>query len=62
MDKVLDKAKALWAKVWERLKKISKKIYIAAAAALVILAVILVIIMNNKPNYTQVNGVSMDEN
>lgn len=61
MDKVLDKAKALWAKVWERLKKISKKIYIAAAAALVVLAVILVIILNNKPYSTLVTGVSMDE-
>lgn len=61
MDKVLDKAKALWAKAWERLKKISKKIYIAAAAALVVLAVILVIILNNKPYSTLVTGVSMDE-
>lgn len=61
MDKVLDKAKALWAKVWERLKKISKKAYITAAAALVVLAVILVIILNNKPYATLVTGVSMDE-
>lgn len=30
MNKVLDKAKALWGKVLERLRKISKKIYIAA--------------------------------
>lgn len=61
MNKVLDKAKELWGKVWERLKKISKKIYIAAAAALVVLAVILVIVLNNKPYATLVTGVSMDE-
>ncbi len=61
MNKVVDKAKALWGKVWERLKKISKKIYIAAAAALVVLAVILVIILNNRPYATLVTNVSMDE-
>ncbi len=61
MNKVVDKAKAIWGKVWERLKKISKKIYIAAAAALVVLAVILVIVLNNKPYSTLVTGVSMDE-
>lgn len=61
MNKVLDKAKELWGKVWERLKKISRKIYIAAAAALVVLAVILVIVLNNKPYATLVTGVSMDE-
>lgn len=61
MNKVLDKAKALWAKVWERLKKISRKVYIAAAATLVILAVILVIILNTRPYATLVTGVSMDE-
>lgn len=61
MNKVLDKAKALWAKVRERLKKISRKAYIAAAAALVVLAVILVIILNNRPYATLVTGVSMDE-
>ncbi|MEY8260226.1 flagellar M-ring protein FliF C-terminal domain-containing protein [Oscillospiraceae bacterium 50-60] len=58
---MVDKAKAIWGKVWERLKKISKKIYIAAAAALVVLAVILVIVLNNKPYSTLVTGVSMDE-
>ena len=61
MNKVLDKAKALWGKVLERLKKISKKIYIAAAAALVVLAVILVVVLNNKPYAPLVTGVSMDE-
>ena len=61
MNKVVDKAKAIWGKVWERLKKISKKIYIAAAAALVVLAVILVIVLNNKPYSTLVTNVSMDE-
>ena len=61
MNKVVDKAKAIWGKVWERLKKISKKIYIAAAAALVVLAVILVIVLNNKPYSALVTGVSMDE-
>lgn len=61
MNKVLDKARELWGKVWGRLKKISKKIYIAAAAALVILAVILVIVLNNRPYATLVTGVSMDE-
>ena len=61
MNKVLDKAKALWGKVLERLKKISKKIYIAAAAALVVLAVILVIVLNNKSYATLVTDVSMDE-
>lgn len=61
MNKVVDKAKALWGKVWERLKKISKKIYIAAAATLVVLAVILVIVLNNRPYATLVTNVSMDE-
>ena len=61
MNKVVDKAKAIWGKVWERLKKISKKIYIAAAAALVVLAVILVIVLNNKSYATLVTDVSMDE-
>ena len=61
MNKVLDKAKALWGKVLERLKKISNKIYIAAAAALVVLAVILVVVLNNKPYAPLVTGVSMDE-
>ena len=61
MNKVLDKAKALWGKVLERLRKISKKIYIAAAAALVVLAVILVVVLNNKPYAPLVTGVSMDE-
>ncbi len=61
MNKVLDKAKTLWGKVLERLKKISKKIYIAAAAALVVLAVILVVVLNNKPYAPLVTGVSMDE-
>jgi len=61
LNKVVDKAKAIWGKVWERLKKISKKIYIAAAAALVVLAVILVIVLNNKPYSTLVTNVSMDE-
>ena len=61
MNKRVDKAKAIWGKVWERLKKISKKIYIAAAAALVVLAVILVIVLNNKPYSALVTGVSMDE-
>jgi flagellar M-ring protein FliF len=58
LNKVVDKAKAIWGKVWERLKKISKKIYIAA---LVVLAVILVIVLNNKPYSTLVTNVSMDE-
>ncbi|WP_293282888.1 flagellar M-ring protein FliF C-terminal domain-containing protein [Oscillibacter sp.] len=58
---MLDKAKALWGKVLERLRKISKKIYIAAAAALVVLAVILVVVLNNKPYAPLVTGVSMDE-
>lgn len=61
MNKVLDKARELWGKVWERLKKISRKIYIAAAAALVVLAVILVIVLNSKPYATLVTDVSMDE-
>lgn len=61
MNKVLDKAKELWSKVWERLKKISRKIYIAAAAALVVLAVILVIVLNSRPYATLVTDVSMDE-
>lgn len=61
MNKVLDRAKELWGKIWGRLKKISKKIYIGAAAALVVLAVILVIILNNRPYATLVTGVSMDE-
>lgn len=61
MNKVLDKAKTLWGKIRERMKKISKKIYIAAAAALVVLAVILVIVLNNKSYATLVTDVSMDE-
>lgn len=61
MNKAVERAKALWGKIRERLKKISKKVYIAAAAALVVLAVILVVVLNNKPYATLVTGVSMDE-
>lgn len=61
MNKVLERARTLWGKARESLKKISKKIWIALAAALVVLAVILVIILNNRPYATLVTGVSMDE-
>lgn len=61
MNGAVEKAKALWGKVWERLKKISRKAYVAAAAALVVLAVILVVVLNNRPYATLVTGVSMDE-
>lgn len=61
MNKVLDKAKEVWGKIWGGLKKISKKVYIAAAAVLVVLAVILVIVLNNRPYATLVTDVSADE-
>lgn len=56
-----EKLKAFWAKVQERLKKISKKALIIAAVALVILAAVLVFILNNKPYEVLVTGVSSSE-
>jgi len=61
LNKALEKAKEIFGKVREALKKVSKKVYIAVAAALVVLAVILVVVLNNRSYAALVTGVSMDE-
>lgn len=61
MNAAVEKAKEIFGKLREQLKKVSKKVYIAMAAALVILAVILVVVLNNRPYATLVTGVSRDE-
>lgn len=56
-----EKLKALWAKLKERLKKISKKVYIFAGVALVALAAVVVLVLYNKPYEVLVTGVSSGE-
>ena len=56
-----EKLKTLWAKLKERLKKISKKVYIIAGAALVVLAAAVVLVLYNRPYAVLVTGVSSGE-
>ena len=56
-----EKLKALWAKLKEHLKKISKKVYIFAGVALVVLAAVVVLVLYNKPYEVLVTGVSSGE-
>lgn len=56
-----EKIKAYWGRLRELLKKVSKKVYIAAIAGLVVVAAVIVIALNNKPYEVLVTGVSTNE-
>lgn len=61
MNQFLEKLKAFGGKVKESLKKVSKKVYIAAFVVLVLVAAAIVFMLNNRPYATLVTDVSADE-
>lgn len=61
LNQALEKVKAFGGKAGEFLKKLSKKVYIAAAVALVLVAAVIAVLLNNRPYVTLVTDVSADE-